>query len=67
MKQTNWPSKAELDQWNALPRWTDKHPMRFDLEGNFVNTPMCPRCNRAMTRLPQGGLKCGRNDCCIVP
>lgn len=62
-----FPSKEELDRWNALPRRIDKHPMRFDTKGNFIDTPMCPRCNRAMKRQPKGGLRCGRDDCHISP
>ena len=60
-----FPSKEDLDRWNALPRWMDKHPLRFDTKGNIVETPMCPRCNRAMKRQPKGGLRCERNDCHI--
>ncbi len=58
-----FPSEEEVNQWNALPRWIDKHPLRFDKEGHIVDTPRCPRCNRAMKRQPKGGLRCGRNDC----
>lgn len=60
-----FPSKEDPDRWNALFRWMDKHPLRFDTKGNIVETPMCPRCNRAMKRQPKGGLRCERDDCHI--
>ena len=36
-----FPSKEELDQWNALPRWIDKHPQRaMKKEPNPLYRPM---------------------------
>lgn len=65
------PSADEIAQWNRLPRWLNnrlsREALRFDLKGNIVNTPCCPRCDRPMTRQPRGGLRCGRHDCTVRP
>lgn len=62
-----FPSKEELDRWNALPRWVenqvgkDRRVLAVRLSWNA----RCPRCERSMTRQQNGGLRCGRNDCHI--